>query len=257
MSSSQNPTTASLALLAHRGYQAVYPENTCASLVAAMRAGASNIEFDVQLSQDLVPMVVHDDNLERTAGVSVLVSQSSAIELQSIEVAERDRLGEAGAGIFMPTLAAVADELKCFPDVTAFVELKRQSMEVFGVETMVDRVLTVLQDVLDQCVIISFDAESLSYLKERLPQQPIGWVLREWSEESHALADTLQPQFMIVNYQRVPSGASLWAGNWRWVCYDIIDPDMALEWHARGFAIISTFDIGGMIAALGNREQAG
>ncbi|MGI9308197.1 MAG: glycerophosphodiester phosphodiesterase family protein, partial [Gammaproteobacteria bacterium] len=57
------------ALLAHRGYQRLYPENTRESLLAAIEAGAKNIEFDVQLAGDGVPMVVHDDNLKRTAGI--------------------------------------------------------------------------------------------------------------------------------------------------------------------------------------------
>ena len=53
---------------AHRGYRAMYPENT----ICAFRASIGRchfIELDVQLSKDMVPMVCHDPTLERTSNV--------------------------------------------------------------------------------------------------------------------------------------------------------------------------------------------
>ncbi|XOT98372.1 glycerophosphodiester phosphodiesterase family protein, partial [Alcaligenes pakistanensis] len=55
------------ALIAHRGAGKVAPENT----LAAMRVGAQNgfhmMEYDVKLSRDGVPVLLHDDELERTS----------------------------------------------------------------------------------------------------------------------------------------------------------------------------------------------
>ena len=55
-------------LVAHRGYAARYPENTRESLAAAVRAGARFLEFDVQLSADGVPVLLHDVTLSARPG---------------------------------------------------------------------------------------------------------------------------------------------------------------------------------------------
>jgi glycerophosphoryl diester phosphodiesterase len=54
-------------LIGHRGAAAHAPENTLASFSKAKDLGASWVELDVQLSADGVPMVFHDDGLERTS----------------------------------------------------------------------------------------------------------------------------------------------------------------------------------------------
>jgi glycerophosphoryl diester phosphodiesterase len=51
---------------AHRGASANAPENTLAAFRAAEKAGADGIELDIHLSRDGVPVVIHDDTLDRT-----------------------------------------------------------------------------------------------------------------------------------------------------------------------------------------------
>nr|WP_082700679.1 glycerophosphodiester phosphodiesterase [Magnetospirillum sp. XM-1] len=53
-------------LIGHRGLAGLAPENTLASLRAASAHGLAMVEFDVRLSRDGVPLVFHDDTLERT-----------------------------------------------------------------------------------------------------------------------------------------------------------------------------------------------
>jgi len=52
--------------IAHRGASARAPENTLAAFKEAIRLGADLIECDVHLSADEVPMIIHDDTVERT-----------------------------------------------------------------------------------------------------------------------------------------------------------------------------------------------
>ncbi len=52
--------------IGHRGAAGEAPENTLASFDLAWRQGVDGIEFDVQLSSDHVPMVIHDARLSRT-----------------------------------------------------------------------------------------------------------------------------------------------------------------------------------------------
>ena len=55
--------------LAHRGDWRVAPENTLAALEAAMRIpGCDGVEFDVRLSRDGVPVLLHDATLARVQG---------------------------------------------------------------------------------------------------------------------------------------------------------------------------------------------
>lgn len=65
--------------IAHRGASARAPENTLAAFREAIRLGADAIELDVQLSADGVPMVIHDDTVDRTTDghgrVAALVSR--------------------------------------------------------------------------------------------------------------------------------------------------------------------------------------
>lgn len=51
---------------AHRGASATHPENTLAAFREAIRLGAHMIEFDVYLTKDKQPIVIHDPTLDRT-----------------------------------------------------------------------------------------------------------------------------------------------------------------------------------------------
>lgn len=53
-------------LIAHRGGGTLAPENTLAGLRTAVRYGYRGVEFDVMLSGDGTPLLIHDETLERT-----------------------------------------------------------------------------------------------------------------------------------------------------------------------------------------------
>ena len=73
-------------IIAHRGASAVAPENTLAAFNRAISDGADGVEFDVQLSKDGVPVVVHDATLTRTAGQNQNVASLTAEELSRVDV---------------------------------------------------------------------------------------------------------------------------------------------------------------------------
>lgn len=57
-------------IAAHRGYRAYYPENTIAAFMASI-GRCHFIELDVQLSRDYVPVIIHDQTLERTTDAAI------------------------------------------------------------------------------------------------------------------------------------------------------------------------------------------
>ena len=63
----------------HRGAAAYAPENTLGAFHLAADQGAEWVEFDVQLTQDGVPVVMHDDTVVRTTdGVGLVTALSHA-----------------------------------------------------------------------------------------------------------------------------------------------------------------------------------
>ena len=69
-------------IVAHRGDTEHFPENSLPAFEAAWRRGITHVEFDVQLSADGVPFVIHDASLDRTTratgDVRLLMSGSLA-----------------------------------------------------------------------------------------------------------------------------------------------------------------------------------
>lgn len=62
--------------IAHRGARSVAPENTLLAARKAAEFGADAWEFDVQLSADRIPVVIHDQSLSRTSDVCEIKSFS-------------------------------------------------------------------------------------------------------------------------------------------------------------------------------------
>lgn len=71
--------------IGHRGAAGEAPENTMASFELALRQGADGIEFDVHLSADGVPVIIHDPRLDRTTTGSGWVHEHSARALRRLD----------------------------------------------------------------------------------------------------------------------------------------------------------------------------
>lgn len=87
-------------IYAHRGASREFPENTIAAFHRALELGVPGIELDVHLSADGVPVVLHDETVDRTTNASGPVSAFTAMELAALD---------AGGGEGIPTLADVVD----------------------------------------------------------------------------------------------------------------------------------------------------
>jgi glycerophosphoryl diester phosphodiesterase len=72
-------------VIAHRGNAEGKPENTLVSIAAALSSGATAVEVDVHFSRDRVPVVIHDDTLERTTSGTGRVADRTAAELHALD----------------------------------------------------------------------------------------------------------------------------------------------------------------------------
>lgn len=227
-------------LVAHRGEMHDYPENTRVALRHAVNRGARYVEFDIQLTRDHVPVVFHDEPLLRTTGRAGLITEISAAEASAIDAHEPARLGERFAGERIPTLSQIVTLLNTAPEVTAFVELKRQSIERFGVPTCLQALACALEEASFDWVLISFEREAVALGRKQLAQ-PIGWVLREYDDASRIAAEALAPEYLFCDWQKLPDSAeALWPGGWDWVIYDVEQAELARALLRRGAALIET-----------------
>ena len=113
-------------IIGHRGASGLAPENTMASFDLALAQGAEAFEFDIRLTADSVPVVFHDEILDRTTDATGPISARSLADLERIDAGARftpdgTTFPYRGRGIRIPTLA---DVLARYAEVPMLVELK-------------------------------------------------------------------------------------------------------------------------------------
>jgi glycerophosphoryl diester phosphodiesterase len=237
------------AIIAHRGNAVEFPENTLEGLASAVELGVHFVEFDVQLTGDLVPVVMHDADLSRVAGRPECIHDLTWPTLSGIPVGEVARLGDRHASVRPPSLAQAVEAIAGWSGVTAFVEIKRASIRRFGRETVLRRVADVLRPVLDRCVLISFDIVSVKILR-MMTGARIGWVLTTYDEAARAQAASLAPEFLFANLERLPpEPGPLWPGPWHWAVYEVRDLETARDCQDRGVRYVETMAVRDLTSA--------
>ncbi len=236
-------------LVGHRGYPCRYPENTLVGVRAAIEAGARHVEFDVQMTADRQLVVLHDDNLQRTAAAPQSVFELPLAQLQQISAHEPARFGEQFYPEYLASLEQMLAMLSAHPQVTAWVEAKQESIDRFGLQTYMNAVLQVLQTHQQDCVLISFSEQAIAYAQQ-YSDLPTGWVLEKYDAQHRQHAERLQPGFLICNQRKVMREEKLWPGDWRWMLYGVESPALFAASAERGAALVETDCIGELTAAL-------
>lgn len=156
-------------IIGHRGDSAHAPENTLIAFRHALEAGADGIEFDVRLARDLVPVVIHDPDLKRTALREGRVADLSSIELARVDAGTwfnlkhpaRARHEYAGTGV--PTLAEVF-EMTDAGSARLYVELKCEASETGPLARAVSELICA-RGALERSVVKSFRLDAIREVK--------------------------------------------------------------------------------------------
>jgi glycerophosphoryl diester phosphodiesterase len=240
-------TLKALALVAHRGYPAAFPENTLLGYQQAVNQGARYVETDIQCTRDGVPILYHDDSTQRLSGVAGAITGRTMAELGQVSAHHPERFGDRFAGTPIPTLKAFAGWLAQHPSVIAFVEVKEESLNRFGVDVVMAQVAGALEGVEQQSVIISFDDRCIEHTANRY-EFHTGWVLPEWHPGFESRARRLSPDYLFGDAEFLPKHrADIWAGPWQWAVYVIDDLTEALSWVENGVVLVETDAIGDML----------
>lgn len=235
-------------LIAHRGHASRFPENTWLALESALASGVPAIEFDLQLTRDGVPVVIHDASLERTASLDLDVRAIDFAQARTLSVGEPDRFGPRHGHVPLASLAETVERLADWPRAAVFVEIKRESAEVHGVDATVKRVLDIARPLGERMVLISF-VERAVLTARRLGAPAVGWCLDHYDADERRLADAIAPEHLLVDHRDLPAdGSAPWPGPWQWAAWEIVDPDLAVALTARGVDHVETMACAEMLA---------
>ena len=116
-------------IFAHRGFAAAkgLVENTIPAFEAAVRLGATHIESDIQVTKDGVPVLFHDSDLFRVAGLPRKVHELSLEELHEIELAPGVRIPSLEEALKLLPEARFNLDLKVWAAVSPSVEIIREN----------------------------------------------------------------------------------------------------------------------------------
>lgn len=240
-------------LVAHRGLQKTYPENTLLAHRQAIAAGAHYLETDIQFSSDFVPLLYHDLSLKRLSGVEGLVSALSAVELAKLSAYEPGRLGTAYEGEPIASLKDFVELLKEYPQVTAFVEVKPQAIAIAGIPRTYEILADILAGHTKQSVLISFEMDFLLHARQR-GYPLLGLVLKDWAQRQQQAFMELCPEYLFADREWLPTEHTFDDLDSTLVVYEVGDADTAIELFRRGVDMVETFDIAGMIERLGTHS---
>lgn len=141
--------------IAHRGYSGKFDENTMLAFEKALEYKADGIETDVQLSKDNIPVIIHDETLNRTTDGTGYIKDYTLAELKRF----RTKNGEE-----IPTLKELL-ELVAKSDLKVLnLELKNS---IFPYEGLEEKVLEMIYEynLKEKIVISSFNHLSLVKLR--------------------------------------------------------------------------------------------
>ncbi len=96
-------------LVAHRGFSSEAPENTLAAFDLALASGFGHIELDARLTADCIPVVIHDNTVDRTTDGSGAVRDMTLADIRGLDAGSWfENAAERGyVGLRVPTLEEV------------------------------------------------------------------------------------------------------------------------------------------------------
>jgi glycerophosphoryl diester phosphodiesterase len=184
--------------IAHRGYHNKAEgviENSPSAFAAAIAAGYP-IELDLQLSRDGVPMVFHDDTLERLTAETAAVRDRDAAELETFTL--------KGGTDRIPTLARVLKQVD--GAVPLLIELKDQHGAMGETDGTLERAaLDVLKSYEGQFALMSFNPSMVAKVAKLSPDTPRGIIGCAWRkiDEPHVPVDRRAELATIPGFKEI------------------------------------------------------
>jgi len=235
-------------LIAHRGASAYAPENTLAALREAKRRGAPWVEFDVKLSRDGVPILMHDESLKRTAGLDRFTADVPWADIQKLDAGAWKGASFAGEGV--PSFAAAISCLGAL-GLGANIEIKpcpgrEAATAVAAVEALQPR----WPAQLPLPLLSSFKEAALAAARDAAPAFPRAVLIDDLADDWRLRAEAVGAIGVNTNGRKLTPAraAEVKAAGYLLSAYTINDPQTARDLLAMGVDCIIT-DMPDTIAA--------
>lgn len=185
-------------IAAHRGGGKLAPENTLAAIDIGARLGHKMIEFDVKLSKDGQPFLLHDDTLERTSNGWGVAGRLTWQQLSGVDAGSW--FSRAFTGEPLALLTQVAQRCRRYA-MQANVEIKPTT----GLDDETGRVVALavreLWQDLDTPLLSSFEPAALAAAKRVAPELPRGLLLDTWRDDWYAQVQMLDCVSLHLNHR--------------------------------------------------------
>ena len=203
----------------HRGIPAQDDENTLEGTLKAITVGADAVEYDVYLTKDDHVILMHDTSVLRTTGVNRNIEDMTLAEVRELRTLNYNRQ--------IPTMDEVLAEVKKYPHVTNFIEIKSYKPEIVPkIKALLDK-----HDAYDQAIVISFSGDQILQMKNVLPGVSTGFLTstpaaqsdlvntRRILDATQQYSSTFNPSFsgLSANLMRTASqrGVTFWPWTFR------------------------------------------
>lgn len=192
-------------IIGHRGYATQAPENTLASIDAALKSGARAVEFDVRVARCGTAIVFHDETLERTTDGDGAVAEKTIDQLQALDAGAW--YDPRFAGERVPTLIEALDLVAgraehVYPEIKGI----RESADI-------DAMLGLVEDraMIDRTTFISIDWSVLERVRARNSEIRIGYIVvsADLFDDALALATRDSIAILDLNQEIVLNDASV------------------------------------------------
>jgi len=175
------PDTGRPEIIGHRGYPARFPENTLPALEGALAAGCRSLEWDLHVTADGVPVLFHDETLDRTTDGSGPLRERTLEELQELDAGSWFHTRFRGTRI--PTLKEALGVLsgrvdRIYPEVKAVGDPEHLA-------TLVRQLRR--SGLHGRSILISLDHDLLAEARSVDPELRLGWVVSREEDMDRAV----------------------------------------------------------------------
>ena len=187
-------------IFAHRGYSALYPENTMLAFKKAAEAGADGIELDVQLSKDGEVVVIHDEKVNRTTNGSGFVTDLTFSELKRLNIGSNSKTSLNKQKI--PSLREVFEWMTT-NEIICNIELKNGIFRYPGMEEKVIQLIHEYQ-LSNRIIFSSFNHYSIIHCYQIAPEIEIAPLIGHgmympWVYAEAIRAKGIHPKFKSIS----------------------------------------------------------
>lgn len=202
-------------LVGHRGSVAGV-ENSLEAIQGAIDAKADYAEVDILLSADGVPMVTHDDSMQRLANENVAIHDLTAAEISELTLHQNGHTGKI----------STLDEVLQYTQgkIELAIELKTHGKEE---KNLVDEVAKLMEkyDVLESSIVLSLDYNLVDEMNTKHPETYSGLcifgtlgyldpiILRDMNIDFVFIEEWMATEENLLSFRRAWLPAYIWTAN--------------------------------------------